>query len=169
LTEAGASSFRWSGVSFSFAARALGIASWPKKAARRNARQKRASVGPRRNESRRKVKAARFSLERFSQERFRGFPRSASQRKLSAAVQSTQAVVIDSPPAALNLSATPPEVRIQPVSVQVDGIVMPSPVPITPTVYPDSPQGTIIVQNHVTITIQSERFGSKADIPGRQL
>ena len=42
--------------------------------------------------------------------------------------------------------------------MRADAIVIPAPVPITPTVYPDSPQGTITVQNHITINIQSAEF-----------
>src|SRR5262249_12525791 len=143
---------------FSFAARALGDSNMAKKG--RTAKRS-TKAGKRRPTTKRvaaKSKGGAFQSGAFQSGAFQGLPPSASQRKLSAAVQSTQGVVIEPPPAALNLSATPPEVRIQPVSVQVDGIVMPSPLPITPTVYPDSPQGTIIVQNHVTINIQSEEF-----------
>jgi hypothetical protein len=38
------------------------------------------------------------------------------------------------------------------------GIVT-SPVPITPTIYPASPDGKIIVHNHITINIESVEFG----------
>ena len=39
-----------------------------------------------------------------------------------------------------------------------DAIVIPAPILITPTAYPANPQGTIIVQNHITINIQSDNF-----------
>ena len=69
---------------------------------------------------------------------FQGLPPSASQ-ELSAAVQATQGVT-------------------EPLPAVEGRIVIPAPVPVTPTVYPDRPQGTIIVQNHVTINFQSEEF-----------
>ena len=90
---------------------------------------------------------------------FQGLPPSASQ-ELSAAVQSTQGVTEPLP--------TPLEgridTRLQGVSgMRAEAVVIPAPVPITPTVYPDSPQGTIIVQNHVTINLQSEAFSRFAN------
>ena len=36
-----------------------------------------------------------------------------------------------------------------------DAVVIPAPVPVTPTVYPDSPDGQIIVHNHITINATS--------------
>ena len=36
-----------------------------------------------------------------------------------------------------------------------DAVVIPAPVPVTPTVYPDSPDGKIIVHNHITINAAS--------------
>ena len=90
---------------------------------------------------------------------FQGLPPSgASQQKLSPALQSTQGV-IEPPPAAV--SNAPLEGRIDTrlqVSMRTDASVIPAPVPITPTVYPDSPQGTIIVQNYVTINVQRDEF-----------
>lgn len=85
---------------------------------------------------------------------FQGLPPSASQ-ELSAAVQSTQGVTEPLP--------APLEGRIDTRLLGVSGmraeaVVIPAPVPITPTVYPDSPQGTITVQNHITINIQSAEF-----------
>ena len=76
----------------------------------------------------------------------------ASQHKPNAAVQLTQDV-IEPPPAALGLSTSPPDV-IYPPTVTVHPPVS----PIAPTIYPESPRGTIIVQNHVTINIQTDEF-----------
>jgi hypothetical protein len=95
---------------------------------------------------------------------FQGLPPSASQQKLSPAVQSTAGEV--KPPEVPRAAAgfkkgygPPPFSFMAGVSSMVpDTIILPAPVPITPTVYPDSPQGTVIVQNHVTINIQSEEF-----------
>ena len=98
---------------------------------------------------------------------FQGLPPSASQRKLSTAVQSTIGEV--TPPHALEgagLTVGSPKIGTPELteviagagSLRGDSFIMPSPVPITPTVYPDSPRGTIIVQNHVTINIQSAEF-----------
>ena len=76
----------------------------------------------------------------------------ATGREPSAALQSTQAVT-EPPPAVVKTAAL--EGRID-LSVRADAIIIPAPVPITPTVYPDIPQGMVIVQNHVTINIQKE-------------
>ena len=85
---------------------------------------------------------------------FQGLPPSASQ-ELSAAVQSTQGVT-EPLPAPLEGRI---DTRLQGVSgMRAEAVVIPAPVPITPTVYPDSPQGTITVQNHITINIQSAEF-----------
>jgi hypothetical protein len=43
-------------------------------------------------------------------------------------------------------------------NLTADATVIPAPRPVTPTVYPDSPQGPIIVQNHITINLQSDEF-----------
>lgn len=71
-----------------------------------------------------------------------------AQRNLGAAVQSTIG------------GAEPPfPLRIQgDRSLRAETTIIPAPVPITSTVYPDSPQGPIIVQNYVTINIQSVEF-----------
>jgi hypothetical protein len=37
--------------------------------------------------------------------------------------------------------------------------IIPAPIPVTPTVYPDQPDGTVIVQNHITINVRSAEFG----------
>jgi hypothetical protein len=42
--------------------------------------------------------------------------------------------------------------------LNADAQIIPAPVPVTPTVYPDQPDGTVIVQNHITINIQSVEF-----------
>ena len=91
---------------------------------------------------------------------FQGLPPSASQQELSPAVQSTQGVIEPLPAAVSNAPLEGrTDARLQGVSsMRADAIVIPAPVPITPTVYPDSPQGTIIVQNHITINIQSAEF-----------
>ena len=44
------------------------------------------------------------------------------------------------------------------VVFRASGTVTPPPVSIVPTIYPDSPQGPVIVQNHITINIQSAEF-----------
>jgi hypothetical protein len=54
--------------------------------------------------------------------------------------------------ASLDLSMTPPG-----VSVQSGGTLMAGS-SATPTIYPDSPQGPIIVQNYVAINIQTNEF-----------
>jgi hypothetical protein len=75
--------------------------------------------------------------------------------KTNTAVQSTQGV-IEPPPAAAPQGE---EAHLAGgAGMRVDSIPMRAPVPITPTVYPDSSQGTVIVQNYVTINIQSEEF-----------
>ncbi len=80
----------------------------------------------------------------------------ATSHKPNAALQSTQGAV-EPPPAAVK--TVPLEGRIDVRSgLRADAIVIPAPVPITPTVYPDSPHGMIIVQNHVTINIQTDEF-----------
>ena len=90
---------------------------------------------------------------------FQGLPPSASQQELSPAVQSTQGVIEPLPVSNAPLEGRT-DARLQGVSsMRADAIVIPAPVPITPTVYPDSPQGTITVQNHITINIQSAEFG----------
>ena len=43
-------------------------------------------------------------------------------------------------------------------SLIADAVVIPAPVPVTPTVYPDSPGGTIIVHGNVTINFESADF-----------
>ena len=70
----------------------------------------------------------------------------ASLRKLSAAMRSTSGEVRP-PSAPLDISTSPPEVR-----------VVPPPGLITPTVYPDSPQGPLIIHNHITINIRTNEF-----------
>jgi hypothetical protein len=85
---------------------------------------------------------------------FQGVPPSVSQRKLGPAVQSTQGV-IEPPHAPIEGRL---DIREQADSLIAEGVVIPPPVPITPTNYPDSPQGTVNVQNHITINIQSEEF-----------
>ena len=126
-----------------------------------------------------KRSAAKGKVRAFQSGAFQGLPPSASQRKLSTAVQSTiggaepplplraSAQTIEPPSADLRVGTTAPEVRIQGVGTLVagssavdgTGFVLPAPVAITPTAYPDSPQGAIIVQNHVTINIRSNEFG----------
>jgi hypothetical protein len=90
-----------------------------------------------------------------------GFQRTAFQ---SAAVQSTigevepsfplraGAHMIGPPPASLDLAMTPPG-----ASVQSGGALMAGS-SATPTIYPDSPQGSVIVQNYVTINIQGDEY-----------
>ena len=105
----------------------------------------------------------------------------ARQRGLSAAVQATiggaetplplragtgeyrlnQPIIETPPPPAI--SAAPIDGKLE-VSedadrLEAEGIVFPPPIPITPTIYPDSPDGKIIVHNHITINIESVEFG----------
>ena len=96
----------------------------------------------------------------FQSRAFQGLPQPASQQELSPAVQSTQGVIEPLPAAVSNAPLEGrTDARLQGVSsMRADAIVIPAPVPITPTVYPDSPQGTITVQNHITINIQSAEF-----------
>jgi len=57
-------------------------------------------------------------------------------------------------------------------SVKADSFILPAPVPITPTVYPDSPQGTVIIQNYVTInggSVEFKTFNTKMDALVKQL
>jgi hypothetical protein len=42
--------------------------------------------------------------------------------------------------------------------LSADAIVIPAPVAVTPTVYPDSSDGKVIVHNHVTINIGSVEY-----------
>jgi hypothetical protein len=88
-----------------------------------------------------------------------------------AALQSTRGVT-EPPPAAVvapqggeaHLGATS--------SLRADTTLIPAPVPITPTVYPDSPQGAIIVQNYITINAESveyKNFNIKMDALIKQL
>jgi hypothetical protein len=66
---------------------------------------------------------------------------------------------VSPPPAALEITTTPPDVEMRGTSGwKADTFVLPKPVPITPTVYPDSPHGTVIVNDHVTINIRTEEF-----------
>ena len=120
---------------------------------------KRSTKAGKRRPSTKRV-AAKGKGGAFQSRAFQGLPPSASQQELSPAVQSTQGVIEPLPAA---VSDAPLEERIdarlQDVSnMRADAIVIPAPVPITPTVYPDSPQGTITVQNHITINIQSAEF-----------
>jgi hypothetical protein len=103
------------------------------------AKKKRTAKRPTKAASKRRPSTKRVAAKgkgkAFQSGAFQGLPPSASQQELSPAVQS------------------------QGVSgMRADAIVIPAPVPITPTVYPDSPQGTITVQNHITINIQSAEF-----------
>jgi hypothetical protein len=131
---------------------------------------KRSTKAGKRRPSTKRV-AAKGKGGAFQSRAFQGLPPPASQQELSPAVQSTQGVieplpaaVSDAPLEERAVSDAPLEERIdarlQDVSnMRADAIVIPAPVPITPTVYPDSPQGTITVQNHITINIQSAEFG----------
>jgi len=89
-----------------------------------------------------KGKGGAYQSGAFQPGAFQGLPPSASQRKLSPVVQSTVGEVI----------------------------VIPAPIPITPTVYPDSPQGTVIVENYITINAQSvQNFNIQMDALVKQL
>jgi hypothetical protein len=129
---------------------------------------KRSTKAAKRRSSTKRVAAKRgvFQSGVFQPGVFQGLPPSASQQKLSAAVQSTAAEV--NPPHELKaegLTTASPELGTPPLTVmagagglRADSLIVPPPVSIPPTIYPDSPQGTVIVQNHVTINIQSEEF-----------
>jgi len=84
-------------------------------------------------------KSGAFQSTAFQQTAFDPTPYevAASRRKLSAALRSTDGEV-SPPPAA--------------------PFVLPKALPITPTIYPDSPHGAIIVQNHITINITTDEF-----------
>ena len=43
-------------------------------------------------------------------------------------------------------------------TIEIAAFVRPAPAAITPTIYPDSPQGMVIVQNHVLINVQTDEF-----------
>ena len=103
---------------------------------------KRSTKAGKRRPSTKRVAAKRGAFQPgvFQPGVFQGLPPSgASQQKLSPAVQSTQGVI--EPPSAA-VSNAPLEGRIDTrlqVSMRTDAIVIPAPVPVTPTVYPDSP------------------------------
>ena len=121
---------------------------------------KRSTKAGKRRPSTKRV-AAKGKGGAFQSRAFQGLPPPASQQELSPAVQSTQGVIEPLPAAVSNAPLEERiDARLQDVSnMRADAIVIPAPVPITPTVYPDSPQGTITVQNHITINIQSAEFG----------
>ena len=99
----------------------------------------------------------------------------ARQRGLSAAVQATiggaetplplragtgeyrlnQPIIETPPPAPIDGKL---EVSEDADRLEAEGIVFAPPIPITPTIYPDSPDGKIIVHNHITINIESFDF-----------
>jgi hypothetical protein len=87
----------------------------------------------------------------------------ADQRRSSAAVQSN--------PGSNDPPQEQPEHRAGAIIASTvgggaAGDILPAPIPITPTVYPDGPAGTVIVQNHLTINIQSpefQEFNAKVD------
>ena len=92
----------------------------------------------------------------------------ASRRKSNAAVQATQGVV-EPPPVAAAATLHPVTVDAGIAlaanatmgargSMRAEASVIPAPVSITPTVYPESPGGAIIVHNYISINIQSEEF-----------
>ena len=120
---------------------------------------KRSTKAGKRRPSTKRV-AAKGKGGAFQSRAFQGLPPPASQQELSPAVQSTQGVIEPLPAAVSNAPLEERiDARLQGVSnMRADVIVIPAPVPITPTVYPDSPQGTITVQNHITINIQSAEF-----------
>ncbi|MGC2117089.1 MAG: hypothetical protein WA656_21400 [Pseudolabrys sp.] len=125
--------------------------------AKKKSTAKRSTKASKRRLSTKRV-AAKGKGRAFQSGAFQGLPPSASQRKLSPAVQSTVGEVSPSP-ALLGISTTSPEI-----------IVIPAPIPITPTVYPDSPQGTVIVENYITINAQSvQNFNIQMDALVKQL
>ena len=125
--------------------------------AKKKSTAKRSTKASKRRLSTKRV-AAKGKGRAFQSGAFQGLPPSASQRKLSPAVQSKVGEVSPSP-ALLGISTTSPEI-----------IVIPAPIPITPTVYPDSPQGTVIVENYITINAQSvQNFNIQMDALVKQL
>lgn len=117
----------------------------------------------------------------------------ARQREFAAAVQSTiggvdppvalragAGLAVDKPdigsPSLTAVSAVPIEGKLE-VSenadrLEAEGIVFPPPTSVTPTVYPDSPDGKVIVHNNVTINIGSvefKTFNTKMDALVKQL
>jgi hypothetical protein len=105
-----------------------------------------------------KGRGGAFQSGEFQSGAFQGLPPSASQRKPSPAVQSTVGEV--SPPDISSTRTGRTAAANMAGAGGLDGgaFVLPAPVPITPTVYPDSPRGTIIVQHHVTIDIKGVEF-----------
>jgi hypothetical protein len=90
---------------------------------------------------------------------------------INPALQPTQGAV-EAPPAAVaapqsgeaNLQATS--------SLASNAIIIPAPIPVTPTVYPDSPQGTVIINNYITINrngVEFLNFSTKLDALINQL
>src|SRR6476469_3916319 len=60
---------------------------------------------------------------------------------------------------AINPAALDPSMTHPGVGAKSGGDALMAGVAVTPTVYPDIPQGPIIVQNYVTINFQTEEFG----------
>jgi hypothetical protein len=90
----------------------------------------------------------------------------ASQRKRSAAVQSMQEYtdviyppeVTSHPGGVISTMGAPRALLDGAGNIVATADVVPAPVLIPPTVYPASPQGAILVQNHITINIRSGEF-----------
>jgi hypothetical protein len=132
-----------------------------------------------RKSKRKPTRVGTFNPDRFNPDRFKPasfdptpYQTAASRRKLSAAVQSTTGETepppptagptIEPPTASTEISSTSPEVRV----------VVPPPGLITPTIYPDSPDGKIIVHNYITINAESvnyKNFNITADALVKQL
>jgi hypothetical protein len=69
---------------------------------------------------------------------------SEAVRSTAGETEPPKGPTIEPPPASPELSTTPPEVR--------------APIQVAPTIYPDSPHGTVIVNNHITINIRTDEF-----------
>lgn len=91
----------------------------------------------------------------------------ASREKMSEAVRSTVGEV--KPPVALRaegLTARAPSLDKVPAFATFGGaggmsaaaFVQPQPIPVVPTIYPDTPEGPIVVHNHITINVNSPAF-----------
>jgi hypothetical protein len=79
----------------------------------------------------------------------------SSRHEPNAALQATRGVV-EPPPTVVKTAALGERIDL---SVRADAIVIPAPIPIKPTVYPDNPQETVIVQNfYGTINVGSVDF-----------
>jgi hypothetical protein len=84
---------------------------------------------------------------------FQGLPPSAAVRSTAGETKPPEV-----PPGAGFRAPLPIPLGLGAGETVVSHVPASASVPITPTVYPDSPQGTIIVQNYVTINVETNEF-----------